>query len=142
MICCLQQWRPTQFQCYEDSGSFDLKIRSRFVGGASSNFGAKLLKRPLLIVLTTFSFHKKRFAVFLKRSGSEKLVCLVGDKQSRINRFHAGWTSKAPHQPVVDAVRVIGVHTWQVSHLVSDHKLYHTNDTFSVLFASVVDACG
>jgi hypothetical protein len=39
-----------------------------------------------------------------------------------------GGTGKAAHQPVVYAVRVVGMHTGQVANLVTDHELDHTDD--------------
>ena len=57
------------------------------------------------------------------------LTCFVCDQQSCVHGFHAGWASKAPHQPIIDAVGVVCMHTWQVPDPISNHKLNHANDT-------------
>ena len=52
---------------------------------------------------------------------------LVGDEEGGVDGLHAGRTGEASHEPVVDAVGVVGVHAWQVAHAVADAELDHTN---------------
>ncbi len=57
------------------------------------------------------------------------LVRLVGDEQRGVHRLHAGWAGEGAHEPVVDAVRVVGVHAGEVADAVADHELDHADDT-------------
>ena len=55
-------------------------------------------------------------------------MCFVGDEQGCIHWLHAAGAGEAAHEPVVDALRVVGVHAGQVADTVADHKLDHAND--------------
>ena len=57
------------------------------------------------------------------------LVSLIGDKEGGVHRLHAGGAGEATHEPVVDAVGVVGVQAGQVANTVSDHKVDHTYHT-------------
>jgi len=70
------------------------------------------------------------------------LVRLVGDEEGGVDGLHAGGAGEAPHEPVVDALGVVGVHARQVAHAVADAELDHADHAFSVLFGAVVDASG
>jgi len=71
-----------------------------------------------------------------------KPLSLAVTKQSSVHWLHAAGTGEAPHEPVVDALHVVGVHAGQVPHTVAHAELYHTDDTFSVLLAAIEDSGG
>lgn len=56
-------------------------------------------------------------------------VYVVTREQGRVHWLHAGRTGERAHQPIVNALAVVGVHARQVSHIVSDNKLAHANST-------------
>ena len=55
------------------------------------------------------------------------LVRLVGDEEGGVDGLHAGGAGEAPHEPVVDALGVVGVHARQVAHAVADAELDHAD---------------
>lgn len=64
--------------------------------------------------------------------GSSQLARSVGfvsRQKSRFYGLHARRAREAPHQPVVDALDVVSVHTRQVTNRIADHKLHHAYDT-------------
>ena len=52
---------------------------------------------------------------------------LVGDEESGVDGLHAGRTGEAPHEPVVDALGVVGVHARKVADAVADAELDHAD---------------
>lgn len=56
-------------------------------------------------------------------------VCLVWHEKCRIHWFHARWTGKRAHEPVVDAVFVIGVNAWKIAQWVANYKFSHAYHT-------------
>ena len=54
---------------------------------------------------------------------------LIGDEKGGVDGLHAGGAGEGPHEPVVDAVRVVGMHAGQVADPIPDHKLDHAYHT-------------
>ena len=57
-----------------------------------------------------------------------KPLSLAVTKQSSVHWLHAAGTGEAPHEPVVDALHVVGVHAGQVPHTVPHAELDHADD--------------
>lgn len=57
------------------------------------------------------------------------LVGLVGAEESRINWLHTGRAREGAHQPIVDALCVVDVHTGQKTDRVIDAEFNHADDT-------------
>ena len=67
---------------------------------------------------------------FLGRSvgrSESLLVRLVGDEEGGVDGLHAGRAGEAPHEPVVDALGVVGVHARKVADAVADAELDHAD---------------
>ncbi len=56
-------------------------------------------------------------------------VGLVGRQQSCVNGLHAGRASKGTHEPVVNTVFVISMHTRQETQTIAHHELQHADHT-------------
>ena len=56
------------------------------------------------------------------------LTRFIGDKKSCVNGFHAGWTGETSHQPVINAICVISMHTGQVANAIPNDEFNHAND--------------
>ena len=52
---------------------------------------------------------------------------LVGDEEGGVDGLHAGRAGEAPHEPVVDALGVVGVHARKVADAVADAELDHAD---------------
>ena len=52
---------------------------------------------------------------------------LILTQEGGVHRLHAAGAGEAPHEPVVDAVHVVGVHAGQVPHRVPDVELDHAD---------------
>ena len=52
---------------------------------------------------------------------------LVGDEEGGVDGLHAGGTGETPHEPIVDALGVIGVHARKVADAVADAELDHAD---------------
>lgn len=74
--------------------------------------------------------------------GGARSVGLVAGEQSGVHRLHAAGAREAAHQPVVDALHVVGVHARQVAHLVADEELHHADDALACLLAAIISAGG
>ena len=55
------------------------------------------------------------------------LVCLVGDEEGGVDGLHARRAGEAPHEPVIDALGVVGVHAREVADAVADAELDHAD---------------
>ncbi len=56
-----------------------------------------------------------------------QLVRFVRDQQGGVDGLHAGGAGEAAHEPVVDALGVVGVHAGQVAHPVAYAELDHAD---------------
>lgn len=66
------------------------------------------------------------------KGGSRVFVSSVGlirRQQSSVHGLHAGRAGEGPHQPVVYAVHVVGVHAGQEPDGISINKVHHADDT-------------
>ena len=54
---------------------------------------------------------------------------LILTQEGGVHRLHAAGAGEAAHEPVVDAVHVVGVHAGQVPHRVPDVELDHADHT-------------
>lgn len=57
------------------------------------------------------------------------LTRFVSDKKSCVNGFHTGWASETSHQPVINAISVISMHTGKVANTIPNDEFNHANDT-------------
>ena len=53
---------------------------------------------------------------------------IILTQEGGVHRLHAAGAGEAPHEPVVDAVHVVGVHAGQVPHTVPHAELDHADD--------------
>lgn len=67
---------------------------------------------------------------YLKEGRKEgRLRGLVGTEKSRVNGFQTGRAREGAHEPIVDAVCVVGVHARQITNAVSHAEVYHADHT-------------
>lgn len=69
------------------------------------------------------------FHTFTKHQLTVGLAAAVRVQKCSIHRFEAGRAGKGAHQPVINALSVVGMHAWQVPNLIPNTEVYHADHT-------------
>lgn len=69
---------------------------------------------------------------------ADRSTRLVSCEKRCIDGLHAGRAGEGPHEPVVDAILVVDVHTGQEAHHVPYGKLHHADHTFLGFLAAAI----
>ena len=76
-----------------------------------------------------WDFVLKHILTMVENGSTRFLTRFVSDKKSCVNGFHTGWASETSHQPVINAISVISMHTGKVANTIPNDEFNHANDT-------------
>ena len=87
------------------------------------------LSRMKRVQFYCWDFVLKHILTMVENGSTRFLTRFVSDKESCVNRFHTGWASETPHQPVINALSVISMHTGQIANSIPNDEFNHANNT-------------